>query len=406
MNQVHIQELKPTDTSDSESISFIELMITLARNKKAIIGIPVMVGAFSVALSFALPNVYKGTTKLLPPQQAQSGALALLSQLGGAAGMAAGVSGLKNPNDMYVAMLRSTTVADKLIAQFDLKKAYDTDSQEKARKFLEENTEISSGKDGLITIEVQDKNQKTVARMANAYVDQLLQLTRSLAVTEASQRRVFFEQQLEQAKNNLATAEIRLKGAIDQSGVISVDAESRSVLETVAHIKAKISAKEIELNSMRAFVTTTHPDFRRIEEELISLRRQLASLENGSNVSAAGNAIDTKADNKQSGLQSIKLLRDVKYYQMLYELLAKQYEVARLDEAKDTSLIQVLDPAQEPERKFKPKRSVILLLSSMIAFFGVVFWTIFKEMRDRAMRSPSKAAQWNQLRSAMKLRKG
>lgn len=406
MNQAQIQELKSADPSDNDSISVIDLMITLARNKKAIIGIPVIVGALSVALSFAMPNVYKGTTKLLPPQQAQSGALALLSQLGGAAGMAAGASGLKNPNDMYVAMLKSTTVADKLIAQFDLKKVYDTDSQEKARKYLDDNTEISSGKDGLITIEVQDKDQKMVARMANAYVEQLIQLTRSLAVTEASQRRVFFEQQLEQAKNNLATAEIQLKGAIDQSGVISVDAESRSVLETGARIKAKISAKEIELNSMRAFVTTTHPDFRRVEEELISLRHQLASLENGSNSSISANADDAKAVGKQTGLQSIKLLRDVKYYQMLYEMLAKQYEVARLDEAKDGSLIQVLDPALEPERKFKPKRSLILVLSSMIGFFGVVFWTIFREMRDRAMRTPTKAAQWNQLRSALKLRKG
>jgi uncharacterized protein involved in exopolysaccharide biosynthesis len=405
MNQAQIQEQKSADPFDSDSISFIELVITLARNKKAIIGIPVIAGALSVALSFAFPNVYKGTTKLLPPQQAQSGALGLLSQLGGVAGMAAGVSGLKNPNDMYLAMLKSTTVADKLIAQFDLKKVYDTDSQEKARKYLEDNTAISSGKDGLITIEVEDKNQKLVARLANAYVEQLVQLTRSLAVTEASQRRVFFEQQLELAKNNLAVAETKLKGALDKSGVISVDAESRSVLETGVRIKAQISAKEIQLNSMRAFVTATHPDFRRVEEELASLRRQLSSLENGSNGSSSGDAINAGAEGKQPGLQSIKLLRDVKYYQMLYELLAKQYEVARLDEAKDASLIQVLDPALEPERKFKPKRLVILVLSSMIALFGVVFWAIFKEMRSRAMRSPTKVAQWNKLAAELKLRK-
>jgi uncharacterized protein involved in exopolysaccharide biosynthesis len=402
MNEAQTTEHKLEAKSNTNAINLLDLMIALAKHKRAILGVPVLVGALSVGLSFALPNVYKATTKLLPPQQAQSGAAALLSQLGGVAGMAAGASGLKNPNEMYVAMLRSRTVADKLISQFDLKKVYDTDSQEKARKNLEDNTAISTGKDGLITIEVEDKNEKQVARIANAYVEQLLQLTRSLALTEASQRRVFFEHQLEQAKNNLAGAEVRLKGALEERGVISVDTESRVVVETVAKVRAQISAKEVELNSMRAFVTESHPEFRRVEEELASLRAQLSTLENG----RQGVGKSSTSDAKQGGFENIKLLRDLKYYQMLYELLAKQYEVARLDEAKDPSIIQVLDPALDPERKFKPKRIIILVLSTMIAFIGTVFWAIFREMRIRAMRSPDEAAQWNELKRHLGLRNG
>jgi len=294
-----------------------------------------------VAVSLAMPNVYKATVKLMPPQQSQSGAAALLSQLGGVANMAAGVAGLKNPNDLYVGMLQSRTVADNLIARFKLKDVYDTDSLEKARMQLDDYTNVRAGKDGLITIEVEDKNQKLVANLANGYSEELLKLTNVLAVTEASQRRLFYEQQLKQAKDNLANAEVKLKSSLDTHGVISVDAESRAVLATAARLRAEVSAKEIELNSMRPFVTTENPDFKRTEEELKSLRAELTKLENG----RKGAANDQASENGSAGFENIKVLRDVKYYQMLYELLAKQYELARLDEAKDAATVQVLDKA-------------------------------------------------------------
>lgn len=327
----------------------------------------------AAAISFALPNVYRAGTKLLPPQQPQFGAAALLSQLGGVAGAAAGAAGIKSPNDLYLGMLRSRTLADKLIAQYELKKVYGTDSQEKARKILEENSFISSGKDGLISIEVEDENQKLVAPLANSYAEELLKLTRVLALTEASQRRVFFERELEQSKNNLAKAEMTLKGALDSHGVISVDSESRAIVETVGRMQAQISAKESQLGAMRAFVTETNPEFRRVEEELKGLRAEQAKLENGRGI-ASGN---TGSRNKQVGLENIKILRDVKYYQMLYELLSKQFEVARLDEAKESSVIQVLDPAFNPERKFKPKRAIIVMLSTILAFFATLSWIFF-----------------------------
>jgi uncharacterized protein involved in exopolysaccharide biosynthesis len=376
-------------------------MIALAKHKKKIVLWPMAVAVLSIALSFALPNVYLASTKLLPPQQSQSSAAALLSQLGGVAGMAAGVAGLKNPNDLYIGMLKSRTVADRLIAQFQLKEVYGTDSQEKARKNLADNTVINAGKDGLITIEVEDKNQKLVAQLANAYVDELVRLSRTLAVTEASQRRVFFERQLEQSKNNLATAEISLKNALDSRGVISVDSESRAIVETVARMRAQISAKEIQINSMRAFVTASHPDFRRVEEELNSLRSQLSRLENGRPTEEKRS---DQTDGKQGGFENMKLLRDVKYYQMLYELLARQYEVARLDEAKEPSIIQVLDPAIDPERKVKPKRLIIVILSILLSFLGIVFWAVFHEAKGKALRSPDVAAQWAELRANLRLR--
>lgn len=377
-------------TSVSET-NLIDMLIVLATYKKRIIGIPLVAGVLAAAVSFALPNVYKASTKLLPPQQAQSGAAALLSQLGGAAGAVAGVTGMKNPSDLYIGMLKSRTVGDRIIKKFDLQKVYDADSMEKTRKILEENSSFVAGKDGLIIIEVEDYGQQRVAQLADAYVAELVRMTSTLAVTEASQRRVFFERQLEMAKNNLASAEMTLKGALDTRGVISVDSDSRSIVETVSRLRAQISAKEIQLNSMQAFVTTNNQEYKRSQEELNSLRAELSKLENG-RPELAG--IPAQGDRKQVGLENIKVLRDVKYFQMLYELLAKQYEVARLDEAKDAALIQVLDPAIVPERKFKPKRAIIILLTVFLALIGAVASAFFSEAKSKVLAAPAGRAQW------------
>lgn len=388
--------LPPSPDTGEREFSAIDFLIILAKHKKLLIWLPIIVAIVSAAISFALPNVYKAGAKLLPPQQAQSGgAAALLSQLGGAAGALAGSAGLKNPNDLYAGMLKSRTVADKLIAKFDLKKVYDVETMEKARAVLEANTNIVAGKDGLISIDVEGEDQKLVAPLANGYVSELISLTKVLAVTEASQRRVFFERQLEQSKDNLAKAEMALKGALDTHGVISVDADSRAIVETVGRLRAQISAKDIQLSAMKAFVTTSNPDYKRVQEELSSLRGELSKLENGRPAIAGDVAADP---GKQVGLENIKILRDVKYYQMLYELLAKQYEAARLDEAKDTAMIQVLDPALDPERKFKPKRLSLILLSTILAFIAAAGWAFVAEKRKKILDDPDGKAQWEQFK--------
>jgi uncharacterized protein involved in exopolysaccharide biosynthesis len=148
MNETKTFNARSDSQFDHDEVSLFRLLIVLAKHKKLVIGLPFAAAVVSCALSFALPDEYKATTKLLPPQQAQSGAAAMLSQLGGAAaGLAGGLAGLKSPNDLYIGMLKSRTVADNLIAKFNLKSVYDTDSQEKARKKLEDETTISAGKD-------------------------------------------------------------------------------------------------------------------------------------------------------------------------------------------------------------------------------------------------------------------
>jgi len=400
MNQIETTIRDGVNKTDKGDIDIVEIMIVLAKRKKLVMGLPALVAVLSLLISLILPNTYKASAKLLPPQQAQSGAAALLSQLGGVASVAAGAAGIKNPNDIYIGMLKSRTVADRLVAQYNLKKVYDTDLQEIARNKLEVSTTIAAGKDGLIAIEFEDRDPKLVAKIVNSYIDHLVELSKTLALTEASQRRVFYEGQLEAAKNNLAKAEMSLKGALETRGVISVDSESRAIVETVGRLRAQVSAKEIQLNSMRAFVTESNPNYKQAEEELASLRNELSRLENGR---AGGKAAETDSV-KPGGFENIKLLRDVKYYQMLYELLAKQYEVARLDEAKTPSIVQVLDPAVDPERKSKPHRAIIVVLSTLCAVFFAIVWAFVSEARNKALASEQGAVKWQELKSYLRFK--
>lgn len=396
MNDAHTVVPKTVNKNET-GFDLFDLIIAILGHKKLLFGLPLAAAVAAVVATMYMPEEFRASTKLLPPQS--SSASSILSQLGGIAAVA-GMGGMNTPSDVYVGMLKSRTVADRLIAQFDLKTAYRAPGMEKARKTLEEKTEIVVGKDGLITITVDDGNQQRVAPIANAYVSELVRLTRLLAVTDASQRRLFFERQLEQAKNNLATAEVKLKGALETTGVISVDSDSRAIIETVARLRAQVSTKEIQISAMSAFVTPNNQEYKRAQEELNSARAELKKLENGREASGP----TQPAGERQAGLESVKILRDVKYYQMLYELLSKQYEMARLDEAKETSVIQVLDPAIAPERKSKPNRTVIVLISVIAGFLAALAWVTASILGRHAVRNPKIADQLTELKSNLRFR--
>jgi uncharacterized protein involved in exopolysaccharide biosynthesis len=380
--------------SADDEVSLLDLLIVLAKHKRLVLGVPFVAGIVAAIVSFLLPNVYTGTTKILPPQQSASAASALLNQLGGALGGLLGATGgtalgVRNPNDLYVGMLKSRTIADNLISRFELGKVYDEERLSDARKRLERETTIAAGRDGIITVEVEDKDPKRAAELANAYVEELMKLTKVLAVTEASQRRLFFERQLVQAKDNLTAAEISARQGLQKGGLAQVDAQGRSMIEVTARLRAQISVKEVQLGAMRTFAAEGNPELQRVQEEIQALRRELSRIEGSSPIAAIGRG-DASGN---SGLDNLGRLRDVKYYEFLYELLAKQYELAKIDEAKDATVIQVLDRAIEPDRKSKPRRSLIILLFVVLAFFASILWVFFREAAARAKADPVRASR-------------
>lgn len=380
----------------------LDLLIVLAKHKWLVFGLPFAVAVCVALVSLRIPNSYKAVSQILPPQQSQSStAAAMLNQLGGLAGPVSGALGIKNPNELYIGLFSSRTIADKLIARFDLKKYYKQDKLEKTRKVLQMRTNFIAGKNNLITIEVEDKDPKFAATLANAYVEELSKLLNTLAVTEASQRRIFFERELKKVKNQLTDVESTLKSSLQTKGVVSIDGQSRAIVEMTARLRAQITAKEIQLASMRAFVTTDNQEYKRSYQDLISMRSELDRLENG--VTRSGDQREGDAD-KKTGLNNVKLLRDVKYNQMLYEMLAKQYEIARLDEAKDAPVIQVLDKAIEPETKSKPNRTRMVVTYSVITLFLALLWVFIKE-GIRSNREPEFENKMGELKSLLRFRK-
>jgi len=291
-------------------------------------------------------------------------------------------------------------VADSIIARLDLGKVYDEGRLSDTRKRLEKATTIVSGRDGIITIDVEDKDPKRAADLANAYVEELMNLTKVLAVSEASQRRLFFERQLIQAKDNLVAAEIVARQGLQKGGIAQVDAQGRSMIEVTARLRAQVSAKEVQIGAMRTFAAEGNPELQRTQQELEALRHELARVEGSS--PAAAYAKGDVAGN--TGLGTLSRLRDVKYYEFLYELLAKQYELAKIDEAKDATIIQVLDKAIEPDRRSKPKRVLITLLSAFAAVFVSVLWAFIREAAAGAKRDPVRASRFATLRGYLRWR--
>jgi tyrosine-protein kinase Etk/Wzc len=390
-------ELKPPVQEQSEQADLVGFAIILVTRKRLILIVSAAAFILSAAFSIVLPNQYRADVTILPPQQNNSGmAAAMLSQLGGGAGLAAGVASLRTPNEMYVGLFRSRAVVDKVIQKFGLQKREDDASMEAARKSLEANTTIAIGKDGLIDLEVVDREQKLVAPIANTFVAELQNLVRQLAVTEASQRRVFFERELVAAKNSLVAAELTLKRALATSGVASPDAETASLLENTARLKSQAAAKEVQLRSMRAFVTPNNPEYRKLEEEVSSLHTEIEKLQGGND--SDGHKVQEPGNDRATG--NVQLYRDLKYRQMLYELLAKQYEAARLDEAKNPALIQVVDQATEPERKFKPRRSLFVLVCTSISAFIAILLAVTLEMGRHQLRVLRTSDRWKLLKSA------
>jgi tyrosine-protein kinase Etk/Wzc len=360
-----------------DEISLLDLLIVLAERKRLIFYITAIFALLAIAISLLLPVRYTATATLLTPQQNTSIGVALASQLGslgGVAALAGGGLGLKNPNDMFVGMLRSRTVEDAMVQHFELMQEYHKRYPSDARKAFENYSDVDgSGKDGLIRVSVEDRDPVRAAKLANGYVDQFRNLSQHLAITEASQRRLFFEQELEQAKDNLANAEEALKATEQKTGLIQLDSQARALIESAATLRAQITAREVQIQGMQTYATGENAQLIQAQRELDSLRAQLAKL-GGSESSTGGELIVPKGLVPEAGLEYARKLRDVKYNETIFDILARQFELAKLDEAKQGALIQVVDPAVPPDRRSFPKRGLIVIGATFAGFLtGICF---------------------------------
>jgi uncharacterized protein involved in exopolysaccharide biosynthesis len=269
-----------------------------------------------------------------------------------------------------------------------------------ARKKFENVVDIDSGpKDGLIRISVTDRSPQRAAEMANGYVEEFKRLSATLAVTEASQRRLFFEQQLTQAKDNLAHAEEDLKKTGQKTGLVQLDSQTRATIELLANLRGQIAAKEVEISGMRSFATGENPDLQMAEQQLAGLRSQEARM--GAASEGATSSLIPKGNMQEAGIEYIRKLRDVKYFETILDLLARQYEVAKVDEARQGATVQIVDRAIVPDRRSSPKRTLIVLGAAAFGIFLGVFWAFAREGMTRLSNNPAERERLELLKESI-----
>jgi len=377
-----------TTLEASSDVSLVELFGLLYRRRSRLLSAAAIAAIVSGIIVFLIPVSYTAEAVILTPQQAQSSLSSFMGPLAGLA-PAAGMSGLgllsglglRNPADLYVGVLESRTIADALVTKFSLKDVYQVPDYTRARRRLVRNTRIESGKDSLIRVRVDDHDAARAGKLANAYVEELSKSNSRLAFTEAGQRRLFFEAQLVKEKEALADAEIGLRNTQQATGLVAPSGQAEALLRAGAQLHGEILSRETQLEAMKTFAADDNPRLQIVKRELGVLHSQLNHLEQGDY--KPGTLELPTGRLPEASLKYIRAVRELKYHETLFEVLSRQYEAARLDEAKSAALIQVVDRAVTPERKSWPPRTLLVLIAVAATVLLSSFWILLREQTRR-----------------------
>ena len=340
-------------------------------HKRLLLLLTAAFAALAIAVAVFLPGMYTAETTLLPPQQNATGAeLMGLGEIGssgsGTLALATGAGLLKNPADLYVSILKSRTVEDAVVKRFSLRARYHKKLDDDARKALEKHVKVTLGeKDGIISIDVTDRDRFAAANIANGYVEEYRKVSANMALTEASQRRVFFQQQMLENEQKETAAEQALEATQHSTGILQVDSQTKALIEEAAGLQAQIVIKQAELKSIATYATPDNPERQRVQEELDALEHQMSQLGGSGDI---GGPLVAEGKIPAGGMEYLEKVRDVKYYETIQELLAREYEMARLDEARQGAIIQVIDTAVPPERESWPMRPLLAVLGVIFGF--------------------------------------
>lgn len=358
------------DLDDAE-IDLGKLASILAAQWRLLFGSSLAAGLVALAISFLIPPTYTARTLFLPPQQPQSAAASALASLGALSGLAGGSLGsVKTTADQYISLMQSVNVQDRLVDRFKLMEEYDAKYRFQARHRLTQDVRVTLGKkDGLIAVEADGSSPQMAADLANAHVTELRRLTGELALTEAQQRRAFFEAELKRTREQLSQAQEALQRSGFNPGALKT--EPKAAAEAYARIKAEATAAEVKLQTLRRSMAESSPEVQQQQTLLNALRTQLTKLETAD-----------RPDTGDAGY--IGRYREYKYQESLFELFSRQFEAARLDESREGSLIQVVDVATPPEYKSKPKRAFIAVGASVLTGIILAIALLVRHFRSRS----------------------
>jgi tyrosine-protein kinase Etk/Wzc len=394
------------NSSSTPGWSVLDLLILLAQRRRFILLTTFGIALATAIISMILPARYTAASSVLPPQQSSNPG-AMLSQMAGGGGLAAlaGSSlGIKNQNDMYVSMFESRTVEDAMIRRFNLMKAYRVKKMSDARKVFEKrSTAVAGLKDGVIRVTVDGPTPEQAADMTNAYVEEFQKLASHVATTEAGQRRLFFDRQLEEAKNNLSSAEQDLKRTELTTGMIQPDSQSRVMMESAATIQGQIAAKEVQIQAMSSFATDNNPEMYIEKQQLAELRDQLHRLTG--NAGSESDLFVPKGKVPEAALDYVRKLREVKYRETIFQALATQFQLARLDEAKQGAVFQVIDVAIPPDKRSFPKRTILVVVFTLLAFCCACFIVWTRAALDALRKDPEDGPKFSAFLAALRSRR-
>lgn len=370
---------------DDDEISLLDLLQVVADNLRLLVLGPLVVGLAALGISFAITPTFTAKTQILPPQQQQSSAAALVQSLGALSGLAGAAAGIKNPADQFVAFFKTNAVVDAIIDRFKLIERYELKTRTDARVVVTGATQVRAGKDGIIVLEFDDKDPAFAAEVANAYIEELEHLLNRLALTDAQNRRQFFERMVKDTTAKLAAADKALRETGVSAGMLKTN--PAAAVEAVARLRAGITAQELKIANMRGVLAETSPDMKLALGELANLRAQLSKLERDDPADAGNSSYLTR-------------FREFKYQETLYELFVRQYELARVDEAREGAVIQVIDAATPPERKTKPKKAMIAVVATLAAGMALLLFVFIRSALRNAGADAEQAAKLARLRES------
>ena len=386
-----MQQSENNTASSNQPPSLLDYLLVIAKHKKMIILTTFGAAVITALITLMMPNIYTARAMIIPSDEDKGGVgAALMAQLGGLASLAGGTIGAKTTGDLYVTMLKSETVKDPIIDRFKMMEVYDVKYRADAYKYLNLNSNISLGKkDGVITIAIKDKDPKRAAELTNAYLEELGKLASGLNMTGAGNNRLFLEKRIAEAQADLSRAEDALKVFQTKNKAISVTDQAQATIAGVAQLRAQLAVKEVELATLQRQFTDTSQEVKTTKATVSSLRAQIAGLEGKG--SGGSSSIPNVGSMPQLGQDYLRLMRDFKIQEAVLEMLTKQYEVAKVSEAKDVAPFQLLQKAKVPEKRSSPKRKQMvlyaagtgLLLSIMYAFGQESFAQMLKEDRLR-----------------------
>lgn len=350
----------------------------ISENRKIIAAVTIAAFIVSIIVSLTIPKQFKATASVLPPQEENLlSAAAGLSKIPNIAGISSSFLGLKSPADVWVGILRSQNVADAIIKRFGLQELYGEKTLKDTRDSLATKITIEKSIEEIISISVMDESPVRAAQMANAFIEELDRINKGTSMSSGKRMRTFVENQLIDTKKKLEVVENELRQFQEKNKAVNIDAQAAAIIEAIGTVKGQIVAKEVALSTLMSYASATNPNVEILKTEVRGLKDKLRELETGR---PSNRDVFIPTDEIAGiSMKYMNLLREAKVHETVFELLTQQHEMARIQEAKDSSTVQVLDLATPPDKKAKPKRGQLVVMSTMAGFFFSVLGVFLKE---------------------------